>query len=67
VGVKGDYWFRPNFGVSASVQYERWTFPVIQIGQQTDVSASVEFLFQPQKLFRHSPTSEEKLSIEAPR
>jgi membrane-associated phospholipid phosphatase len=64
VGIKGDYWFRPNFGISTSVQYERWTFPVIQAGQQTDVSASVEFLFQPQKLFRHSASSEDKLSIE---
>jgi Capsule assembly protein Wzi/PAP2 superfamily len=54
VGVRGDYWFRPSFGVSASVQYERWAFPIIQPGQQTNVSAMVEFLFQPQKLFRQT-------------
>jgi membrane-associated phospholipid phosphatase len=54
VGVRGDYWFRPSFGVSTSVQYERWAFPIIQPGQQTNVSATVEFLFQPQKLFRQS-------------
>jgi membrane-associated phospholipid phosphatase len=65
VGVRGDYWFRPSFGISTSVQYERWTFPVIQAGQQTDVSASVEFLFQPQKLFRRSATSEDNLGIGA--
>jgi len=59
VGVRGDYWFRPSFGVSASVQYERWLFPVIQPNQQTDVSATVEFLFKPQKLFRQSPSGAE--------
>ncbi len=58
VGVRGDYWFRPNFGVSATVQYERWAFPVIQVNQQTDVSATVEFLFQPQKLFRQTSSSD---------
>jgi hypothetical protein len=54
VGVRGDHWFRSSFGVSASVQYERWAFPVIQPGQQTNVSATVAFLFQPQKLFRQT-------------
>jgi hypothetical protein len=58
VGVRGDYWFRPNFGISALLQYERWLFPVIQPNQQTDVSATVEFLFQPKKLFRQSPSVE---------
>ena len=29
-GVRGDYWVRSNLSVSASVQYERWLFPVIQ-------------------------------------
>jgi membrane-associated phospholipid phosphatase len=57
VGVRGDYWFRPNLGVSASVQYERWLFPVIQSGRQTDVSTTVEFLFQPQKLFRQTSSN----------
>ncbi|HSS99356.1 MAG TPA: capsule assembly Wzi family protein, partial [Terriglobales bacterium] len=64
VGVRGDYWFRPNLGISTSVQYERWTFPVIQPHPQTDVSASMELLFQPQKVFRHSATSDDKLSFE---
>jgi hypothetical protein len=63
VGVRGDYWFRPNFGISASVQYERWLFPVIQPGQQTDVSASVEFLFQPQKLFRQTSSNDADLGM----
>jgi membrane-associated phospholipid phosphatase len=63
VGVRGDYWFRPNFGISASVQYERWAFPVIQANQQTDVSATVEFLFQPQKLFRQTSSADADLGM----
>jgi Capsule assembly protein Wzi len=61
VGVRGDYWFRPTLGVSASVQYERWLFPVIQANSQRDVSASVEILFQPEKLFRRSAADESDL------
>jgi hypothetical protein len=37
------------------VQYERWLFPVIQAAGQTNVSASVEILFQPEKLYRRAP------------
>lgn len=54
VGVSGDYWFRSNLGVSAWVQHERWLFPVIQPNPNKDVTAAVEILFQPRKLFRHS-------------
>ena len=54
VGVRGDYWVRANLSLSASVQYERWLYPVIQVNPWTNVSATVEILFQPQKLFRHS-------------
>jgi Capsule assembly protein Wzi/PAP2 superfamily len=57
VGVRGDYWFRPSVGISTSVQYERWLFPVIQPNSQRDVSASVQILFQPEKLFRRSATA----------
>jgi hypothetical protein len=54
VGARGDYWVRTNLSLSASVQYERWLFPVIQPNASTNVSATVEILFQPQKLFRSS-------------
>jgi hypothetical protein len=53
-GVRGDYWVRSNLSLSASVQYEQWLFPVIQANPSTNVSATVEILFQPQNLFRHS-------------
>ena len=54
VGARSDYWLTPSVGLSASVQYERWLFPIIQAGAQRDVSASVGFQIQPQKLFRPS-------------
>jgi membrane-associated phospholipid phosphatase len=57
VGVRGDYWVRRDLSVSAAVQYERWLFPVIQPNASTNVSATVEVLFQPQKLFQHSPAT----------
>ena len=54
VGARGDYWIRPNVGLSAWVQYERWLFPVIQSNSSRNVTAGVEVLFQPQKLFQRS-------------
>jgi len=54
-GVRGDYWVRSNLSVSGTVQYERWRFPVIQPNATTNVSATLEILFQPQKLFQRSP------------
>ncbi len=53
-GVRGDYWVRSNLSLSASVQYERWLFPVIQLNPSRNVSAAFEILFQPQKLFQRS-------------
>jgi hypothetical protein len=52
--VRADYWPRSNFGLSASVQYERWLFPIIQPGAERNVAASIEIQFQPQKLFSSS-------------
>ena len=52
VGVRNDYWLRPSLGISTSLQYERWLFPVIQPNAARNVSATVEIQFQPQKLFR---------------
>lgn len=57
VGVRGDYWVRSNLSLSASVQYERWLFPVIQPNAERPVTGTVEILFQPEKLFRRSSTS----------
>jgi hypothetical protein len=54
IGVRGDYWVRSSLGLSASVQYERWLFPVIQAGPEKNVTAFVEIKFQPQTVFRPS-------------
>lgn len=53
-GVSSDYWLRPNLGLSAWVQQERWLFPVIQPNASKNVTAAVEILFEPNKLFRRS-------------
>jgi hypothetical protein len=57
VGARTDYWVRSNLSLSASVQYERWLFPVIQPNASRNVTATVQILFEPQKLFKHSAAS----------
>jgi hypothetical protein len=57
VGVRGDYWVRSNLSVSAWVQQERWLFPVIQPNVSRNVTAAVQILFEPHKLFQHSATN----------
>ena len=54
VGARLDYWPTQILGLSTSVQYERWLFPVIQPGPQRDISASIGIQIQPQKIFRPS-------------
>jgi membrane-associated phospholipid phosphatase len=54
VGARGDYQVSANVSLSASVQYEKWLFPVIQPDAASNVLTLVEIIFQPQKLFRHS-------------
>ena len=56
VGAQCDYLVRSNLSLSASVQYERWLFPVIQPNSQRDVTASIQIKFEPQKLFQRSST-----------
>src|SRR5712672_3565410 len=63
-GVRADYWVRSNISVSTSVQYERWLFPAIQPGPERNVSASVEILFQPEKLFHRSAANSATASSE---
>jgi hypothetical protein len=57
VGAQGDYLVRSNLSLSASVQYERWLFPVIQPNAERNVTASVQIKFEPQKLFQRSRTN----------
>jgi membrane-associated phospholipid phosphatase len=53
-GVRTDYSLRSNLSVSVSVQHERWLFPVIQPNVSRNVTAAVQILFEPHKLFQHS-------------
>jgi hypothetical protein len=54
VGARGDYWPSQILGLSCSVQYERWAIPIIKLGAQRDISASIGIQIQPQKIFRPS-------------
>jgi hypothetical protein len=47
VGVRADWWVRPTIGVSTQVQYEVWNFPVIQTGNQRDISSSIQITITP--------------------
>jgi membrane-associated phospholipid phosphatase len=53
-GVRSDYSVRSDLSLSVSVQHERWLFPSIQPNVSRNVAASVQVLFEPQKLFEHS-------------
>jgi hypothetical protein len=46
--LRVDYWIRPTTGVSALVQYEQWTFPLLAAGLQKNVAASVQVNYWPQ-------------------
>lgn len=39
---------------ASSVQHERWLFPSIQPNVSRNVTASIQILFEPHKLFQHS-------------
>jgi capsule assembly protein Wzi/PAP2 superfamily protein len=51
-GVRGDFWIHNRFSVTASVQYEKWNFPVISPTKETDVSTSVQFTYWPHRRAR---------------
>ena len=53
-GVRSDYWIRSGLGITASVQYEKWLFPVIDQKEQNNVAVSIGIQFQPRKTFRPS-------------
>jgi len=54
VGVRTDYSLRSNLSLSVSLQHERWLFPAIQPNISRNVTAAVQLLFEPHKLFQHS-------------
>ncbi len=56
-GVRTDYSLRSDLSLSVSVKHERWLFPVIQPNVSRNVTAAVQILFEPHKMFQHSATN----------
>jgi hypothetical protein len=56
-GVRSEYSLRSDLSLSVSVQHERWLFPSIQPNVSRNVTAAVQILFEPHKLFQHSAPS----------
>jgi hypothetical protein len=54
LGLSTDLWLKSNFGLSASVQYERWLVPVIQPSASRNVTAAVQLTVRPGKWFSRS-------------
>lgn len=53
-GVNADFLVRSSFSVSASVQYERWDFPVISANAKNNVTTSIQLTFWPQQQFQEN-------------
>jgi membrane-associated phospholipid phosphatase len=49
-GVHADFWLHSNFSLSAAVQYEAWTYPVISATRQSNVTSSIQLAFWPKPL-----------------
>jgi capsule assembly protein Wzi/PAP2 superfamily protein len=45
--VRADFLLRQSWSVSASVQYEKWNFPLLATGAQTNVTSSLGIAFFP--------------------
>ena len=45
--VSADRLLRPDLSMSGLVQYEKWNFPVLAVGAQSNVTASVQVTFWP--------------------
>ena len=54
--VRAEVWTRSSLSLSAMVQYEAWTFPVITPNRQSNVTSSVEVSFWPKSLVRKTPS-----------
>lgn len=63
VGARAEYWVRSTVSVSASVQHERWLFPVIQANPQKVISAFLEIRFEPQNLFTRSAAKKDESAV----
>lgn len=46
-GVSADFWLGSQVSMSATVQYERWNFPVIATEERNDTAMSIQFSYWP--------------------
>jgi hypothetical protein len=46
--LSANFWVRDDLSVSGSIQYERWLYPIITPGAQTNVTTSMQLVFWPQ-------------------
>jgi hypothetical protein len=46
-GVSGEMWVKSLTSISAGVRWERWNFPVIAPGSQTNLTAQIQIAFHP--------------------
>ncbi|MGC2753562.1 MAG: capsule assembly Wzi family protein [Candidatus Acidiferrum sp.] len=46
--LSANVWLRNDLSISGSVQYERWLYPVITAGAQTNLTTSLQLVFWPQ-------------------
>jgi hypothetical protein len=45
--VRAEFWVRSTLSLSAEVQYEAWTYPVIEAARQSDITSLVQISFWP--------------------
>jgi hypothetical protein len=48
VSLSANFWLRDDLSVSGAIQYERWLYPIITPGAQTNVASSLQLVFWPQ-------------------
>jgi len=48
VSLSANCWLRNDLSVSGSVQYERWSYPIITTGARSNVTTSLQVVFWPQ-------------------
>lgn len=53
-GIRAEFWSRSVFSLSAGVQYEAWTYPVIASTRQSNITSSVQLMFWPKPPSRKS-------------
>lgn len=61
-GFRTDCWITSSVSLTAQIQHETWNFPVIRLGNQSNVSTSLQITFAPgssQFLRRHSVSDQE--------